>query len=144
MVSKSNYFRTTYCSHYCNDFSLWPPFQVWLNCVISEIKLDRVELFAIVSYFLCISWSFARPQVKTHIVKLRLLLIETLISPVSSNKSGVNSEFDFCNNIENKSNRGVSRISHFLSFVYISRDHKYYWHLLGFKWCTMYFLLYFK
>ena len=64
-------------------FSLWPPFQIWLNSITSQIKLNRVVCFPIFSYFFCVSWSFARPQAKTHVVKFRLLLIETLISDVS-------------------------------------------------------------
>ena len=59
---------------------MWPPFKIWLNSIISWIKLDRVLCFTISLNFLCISWSFARPQAKTQNVKLELLLIETLIS----------------------------------------------------------------
>ena len=48
-------------------------------CIISYIRLDCVICFMNFSYFLYSSWLFAIPQAKTHIFKLRLLLIETSI-----------------------------------------------------------------
>ena len=54
------------------------PIQIFY-CIISYIRLDCVICFMNFSYFLYSSWLFAIPQAKTHIFKLRLLLIETSI-----------------------------------------------------------------
>ena len=55
----------------------------YFKFIVLLIKLGRVTGFAGLSYFLHKSWSFARLQVKTLIIKFRLLPRETSISDFS-------------------------------------------------------------
>ena len=47
-----------------------------------------------------------------------------------------------CRHVEDKPNRACHVLLIVLSFMHISGDQKYYWYLLGIKWCIVYFVLY--
>lgn len=47
-----------------------------------------------------------------------------------------------CRHREDKPNRVCHVLLTVLSFMHISGDQKYYWYLLGIKWCIVYFELY--
>ena len=52
-----------------------------------------------------------------------------------------NFEFEFCKNTEDKFN-GICYVTLILlSFMHISRDDKFYWHLVGVKWGVVLFAL---